>query len=120
METRYACPRHLPIPPRSPSPSPSPTNYTSGYNACNSIKIKSLPSTFSSNLINGSPYNSSCLDDPSQYSQFFYYIPASNGIINATTCGLTSMDTMINVYSSLIVENWEDVLKQMMMVVLIR
>ena len=90
----YACST-----PPTPSPSPSPTKYNAGYNPCNSIKLKTMPSLLSNNLAYGSPYNSDCSEGSSQNSQFFYFVPALSRVLNATTCGLTTMDTIINVYS---------------------
>ena len=97
MKTMYAC---ATPPTPSPSPSPSLTSYNAGYNPCNSIKVKTIPSIFANNLVYGNPYNSSCSEGSSQSSQFFNYVPSSSGVVNATTCGLTTMDTIINVYSS--------------------
>ena len=97
MKTQYAC-STLPTP--TPSPSPSPTKYNTGFNPCNAIKVKTIPSTFSNNLANGNAYNSDCSEGPSKYSQFFYYVPSLSGEVNVTTCGLTTMDTIINVYSN--------------------
>ena len=96
MKTIYACSTPSP----TPSPSPSPTYYNAGFNPCNSIKVKTIPSLFSNNLANGNAYNSDCSQGSSKNSQFFYYVPALSGEVNVTTCGLTTMDTIINVYSS--------------------
>ena len=95
MKTAYAC-STLP----TPSPSPSPSYFNAGFDPCNSIKVKTIPSTFSNNLANGNAYNSDCSEGSSENSQFFYYVPTLSSVLNVTTCGLTTMDSIINVYSS--------------------
>jgi len=96
MTTKYACSG----PPPSVSPSPSPSNFNLGFNPCNSIKVQSLPFKYSANLENGRAYNSSCDEGPSFYSQFYLFVAPSDIALNVTTCGGTSIDTIINVYSS--------------------
>lgn len=70
-----------------------------GFNPCNAIKVTSLPS-FSNDLQFGNAYNSNCSNGHSNSSQFYLLVPSFNGLITATTCNLTTIDTIINVYNS--------------------
>ena len=92
MKTKNACST-------PPSASPSPTPSLIRYNPCNAIKVKTIPSLFSNNLAYGSPFNSDSSEGSSQSSQFFNFVPPLVRVLNASTCGLTTMDTFINVYS---------------------
>ena len=94
MKSIYACST-----PPTPSTSPSTTKYNAGYNPCNAIKVKTIPSLLSNNLANGNAYNSNCSQGLAQNYQFFYYVPSLSRVLKVSTCGLTTMDTIINVYS---------------------
>jgi len=90
-----------PIPVPSSSPLPTSSQVGGGANACNAIKVKTFPETITSNTeLYGASYNATCIDGYSAASQFYLVRVESESVISATTCGLTSVDTVLRVYRS--------------------